>query len=369
MPRRRSSLRALKSWSAAMRAALRIARKTTVLGQQLGKAPRPKRAAAAKKKASSGTVAARAKATNAKPASPRVARTPEATSPLRPGAAESGRFRNAAGTRSYRLYRPVNRPATGVRPPIILLLHGCAQDAVAFVESTRMLPQAEAAGCWVLAPEQTDRANRLRCWNWFEPAHQQRGAGEPSILAGLARKMVREHQLDSRRVFVAGISAGGAMAVVLARTYPDLFSAVGVYAGMPYGVARTAATAVAAMQGRHRSAIDAALAAGQEARPVRTLVFQGDRDKTVVPCNADAIVADALAAFGPLPAVHEQGTAGGRSFERIRHRLPGGVVAVEQWTVHGAGHVWSGGTASKGSETAGPDASAVMLDFFLQPHG
>lgn len=367
MPRRRSSSRALKSWSAALRAALRMAGNAAVLGQRLSQVSRPKRSAAAKKKAGSGTDATCRQGTKATPARQQPARKPAPRPPLRADAVVAGRFRNAFGTRSYLLYPSARPPATGTRPPLIVLLHGCGQGAAGFAESTRMVLQAEAAGCWVVFPEQADSANRARCWNWFEPEHQRRGAGEPAILAGLVRKIVREHELDSRRVFVAGLSAGGAMAVVLGRTYPELFSGVGAYAGMPYGAARTAATALLAMRGRHRPVIDAASVAGSGSRPLRTVIFQGDRDRTVVPRNADEMVANALVAFGPLTAEREEGSAGGRSFERIRHIAASGIVAVEQWTIHGAGHAWSGGAVGAFSDTMGPDASAAMLNFFLQP--
>jgi poly(hydroxyalkanoate) depolymerase family esterase len=245
------------------------------------------------------------------------------------------------------------------------MLHGCGQDAEQFACVTRMAERAGAYGAWVLFPEQLRSANRHACWNWFEPAHQGRGAGEPAILAGLMRKLVRLHHLDPHRVFVAGLSAGAAMAVILGRTYPDLVAAVGSVAGMPYGAARTAATALLAMRGRHRSDSGLEAALGLPGRPVRTLVLQGDRDRVVVPKNAARIAAAALAGCGPTIAEQETGTVGGRSVTRVRHRSAEGTVAVEQWTVHGAGHVWVGGGPGAFSDPRGPDASEALLVFFL----
>ena len=247
------------------------------------------------------------------------------------------------------------------------MLHGCAQDAERFAASTRMHERTEAHGCWVLYPEQSVDANRGRCWNWFEPEHQRRGAGEPAIVAGMVRKIVRQHCLDARRVFVAGLSAGGAMAVILGRTCPDIFRGVGVCAGMPYAAARTATTAVMAMRGRHRSETAADDAARVPARAVRTLVIHGERDRTVVPKNAEAIVAMALDTFGPTTAEHEEGVSGGRAVRRVRYRTASGSIAVEHWTVAGAGHAWSGGAPGVFSDPLGPDASEVLLQFFLAP--
>jgi len=286
---------------------------------------------------------------------------PAAATPLLAGAMETGCFRNVSGTRAYRLYRPLAPPAAGTRPPLVVMLHGCAQDAEHFAATTRMAAEAETYGCWVLYPEQSISANRHRCWNWFDPAHQERGAGEPAIVAGLVRKLVRVHRLDARRIFVAGLSAGAALAVVLGRTYPELFRGIGACAGMPYASARTATTAVLAMRGRHRPAHEA----GAAARPVRTVVIHGDRDRTVVPRNADALVAQALQPFGETAVDSESGIASGRTFTRMRHRTADGCVVVEQWKIQEAGHAWPGGAAGAFSDPLGPDASTIMLRFFL----
>lgn len=386
MPRRSTGARALKSWASAMRAALRLAGTASAASQRLAAAVGPSTKPVAKKAtARSGEPAstmARSGRTTSSVAlrgpklirtwrnrtvsrSPASMQTRPVPAALLAGATETGSFRNASGARAYCLYRPTTPPAAGTRPPLLVMLHGCAQDVGRFAAATRMSAEAEAYGCWVLYPEQSVSANRHGCWNWFDPAHQQRGAGEPAILAGLVRKVVRSHGLDGHRVFVAGLSAGGALAVVLGRTYPDLFRGVGACAGMPYASARTATTAVLAMRGRHRPAHETDDATGAVARPVRTVVIHGDRDRTVVPRNADALAAKALLPFGETVADRESGVSGGRAFTRIRHRADGGHVVVEQWKIANAGHAWPGGAAGAFSDALGPDASAILLSFFL----
>jgi poly(hydroxyalkanoate) depolymerase family esterase len=393
MPRRRTGARALKSWTSAMRAALRLAGTVSAANRRLataiGTAPtktKPaakkivakagKRGATKRCVAKSGTTTSSATTRGAKPIGASCNRTvtpatasaqnrPAVAATLPAGAMETGRFRNASGARAYRLYRPNTLPAAGTRPPLVVMLHGCAQDAESFAATTRMPAEAEAYGCWVLYPEQSVSANRHRCWNWFDPAHQRRGVGEPAILAGLVRKLIRVHGLDAGRIFVAGLSAGGALAVVLGRTYPDLFRGVGACAGMPYAAARTATTAVLALRGRHRPAHETDDATGAAVRPLRTVVIHGERDRIVVPRNADALAAQALQSFGATAADSESGVSGGRAFTRVRHRTAEGRVVVEQWKVASAGHAWPGGAAGAFSDPLGPDASAILLRFFF----
>ena len=365
MVRRRTGARALKVWKTVMRAALGWVDTASAAGKRV-------RAAASKtaiKAQAAGTKGAVHHAQSSRSESNGVEhperKSKGAPDALAPGSVVARRFRSAHGARTYRLYVPNTPSVAGTRPPLIVMLHGCAQDAERFATITRMTDRGEADGCWVLFPEQSARANRTRCWNWFEPEHQRRGEGEPAILAGMVRSIVRRHHLDARRVYVAGLSAGGAMAVILARTYPDLFAGVGVCAGMPYAAARTPTTALMAMRGGHRLAIDAEEAAGVAAGCVRTIVFQGDCDRTVVPRNADTIVAAALSAFGPTTTEDDVGSSGGRAFRRVRHRTDEGIVAVERWTIHGAGHGWIGGAPAAYSDPLGPDAARALLQFFL----
>jgi poly(hydroxyalkanoate) depolymerase family esterase len=223
-----------------------------------------------------------------------------------------------------------------------------------------MNAQAEEAGCLVVYPDQASGANAQRCWNWFDPKDQRREAGEPSIIAGIVRRIMQDHAVDPRRVHVAGLSAGGASAAVMGAAYPDLFASVGVHSGLPAGAARDLPSALAAMRQGARPA------AGAAAPP--TIVFHGDRDTTVSPRNADAIVAQATAGNGGVRSVEVPGRVpGGHAYRREVLTAADGTLLCERWTVEGAGHAWSGGS-SAGSYTdgAGPDASREMLRFFLE---
>ena len=294
------------------------------------------------------------------------------------GTFETHDFSNHAGVRSYKLYVPtriLNTP-----PPLVVMLHGCTQSADDFAAGTQMNRLAEEQGFLVAYPEQATHANSSKCWNWFKTQDQVRDAGEPSLIAGIAREIVSRHGADPRRVFVAGLSAGAAMAVVLGETYPEVFAAVGVHSGLPYGSAHDVLSAMAAMKGG-RSGLPglkdlpgvtvAATKKAAQATPI--IVFHGDRDHTVQQTNGTEIVRQALdahqrAAGGTtLLARTESGVSpGGRSYSRTVHADADGQPHIESWSLHGAGHAWSGGHAS-GSYTdgAGPDASAEFLRFFL----
>ncbi len=274
--------------------------------------------------------------------------------PLPSGAAFlSGSYTGGAGTRPYRLYVPSHR---AMRMPLLVMLHGCTQTPEDFAAGTRMNTLAEAAGLVVLYPAQVASANQQRCWNWFNPADQQREAGEPSLIAGMTRQVLAEHAGDPARVYVAGLSAGGAQAAIMARTYPDLFAAVGVHSGLACGAASDMVSAFAAMrQGKP----------GLGRHAVPCIIFHGDADHTVNPRNAAAVASQAGAA-GVVDT--EQGQVpGGLAYTRTRQRAPDGRIAVEQWMVHGAGHAWSGGSAEGSyTEPRGPDASREMLRFFRE---
>jgi poly(hydroxyalkanoate) depolymerase family esterase len=271
-----------------------------------------------------------------------------------------GNYSNRAGMRSYKLYIPSSY--RGQALPLVLMLHGCTQDPDDFAAGTRMNQLAEAEGCLVLYPAQAAGANPQKCWNWFRHGDQQRGAGEPALLAGMTREIVSRYGLDARRVYVAGLSAGGAMAAILGATHPDLYAAVGIHSGLAAGAARDLPTAFAAMR-------QGGEGFGTGGYRVATIVFHGDRDTTVHPRNGELAIAQAAAGTGtgekPRLRTQRGQVPGGHAYTRAVYRDPDGDVFMEHWLVHGAGHAWAGGSRS-GSYTdpKGPDAAREMLRFF-----
>ncbi len=292
----------------------------------------------------------------------------EAPKPARdPRLPDGARFltrshRTAAGQRAYRLYLPASQP---VRPKgLILMLHGCNQTAEDFARGTRMNAEAEKHGLAVVYPVQTSAHNAAQCWNWFAPGDQARGGGEPAELASLMRKLTKDFGLKRHRVFVAGLSAGGAMAAILADVYPDVFAAAGVHSGLARGAASDMWSALAAMRG-DGGAGEPPRAAGTPEHPVRRIVFQGDADETVHVSNADRIVTLALGE-APPPARVTKRSVRGRSYVRSDYLAPDGTVQLQLWLVKGGGHAWSGGSpAGSFTDPKGPDATALMVRFFL----
>ncbi|HEY1941901.1 MAG TPA: PHB depolymerase family esterase [Roseiarcus sp.] len=275
-------------------------------------------------------------------------------------------FTCAAGTRDYKLYIPASAP--DAPRGLIVMLHGCKQDPNDFAVGTNMNAIAESRGLLVAYPSQARSANASSCWNWFNPADQFRNAGEPSIIAGLTRDIVSAFGLDRRSVFVAGLSAGGAMAAVMGETYPDLFAAVGVHSGLAYGSANDVMSAFAAMRGPAEISSTERLNVASDERPrVRTIVFHGARDRTVHPANADRIVEVARSQLEIEPhRLDSKGVAGARQYTSTAFFDSDGVPVVELWRITGAGHAWSGGNPNGSfADSKGPDASAEMVRFFL----
>jgi len=258
-----------------------------------------------------------------------------------------GQFTATAGNRRYKLYLPAGMPRN---PMLVVMLHGCTQDADDFAAGTGMNRLAQAQGFAVLYPEQAKRANAQRCWNWFQPGDQARDGGELAVIAEMTKMVMARHGVDPTRVYVAGLSAGGALAANLGAAYPDIFAAIGVHSGLACGAASDLAQALAAMaKGRQ----------GSVHHVIPSIVFHGDADRTVNVRNAEAVIAQ-TAVPGVVSTAQGQ-VAGGHTYVTTRY------AGSELWVVHGMGHAWSGGdTAGRFVDPAGPSASVEMVRFFNQ---
>ena len=299
--------------------------------------------------------------------------------PLRNGGELLSRsFTNHAGSREYQLYVPSSyscglSAANAEGVPLVVMLHGCTQSAEDFAAGTRMNALAEQQGFLVAWPVQPSNANGSRCWNWFRPEDQSRDRGEPAVIAGITREIASSYRVDPRRIFVAGLSAGAAMAVILGATYPELYAAVGAHSGLPHGVARDLPSALAAMRGGRPTSSGPSLSrSSTTVRPsVPIIVFHGDADHTVHFRNGEVILDEALAARADRAQLRVERADGaspdGRAFARAIHRDTAGHAVAEAWTLRGAGHAWSGGSASGSfTDARGPDASAEMIRFFFE---
>jgi len=291
-------------------------------------------------------------------------------SPIQPGGQFLDKaYTNTAGTRAYKLYIPGGY--TGKAAPLVVMLHGCSQTPVDFADGTRMNVFAEGQTFLVAYPAQGSSANSSKCWNWFEETNQRRAVGEPSLIAGITQQIMREYSIDARRVYIAGLSSGGAMAVTMAVTYPDLYAAVGVHSGLAYGAAHDLPSAFTAMMQGTQS----------ELRPLTKIIpliaFHGDRDMTVAPVNLDLLLDQWLQAASvrqgnarrsARDAKVERGlVASGYAYTRSIYHDGSGQASVEKWLVHQEGHAWSGGSPSGSfTDPRGPDASAEMARFFSE---
>ncbi len=262
------------------------------------------------------------------------------------------------GSRDFRLYVPAHRPDGPL--PLVLMLHGCTQSPEDFAIGTGMNALAEEFGCLIAYPAQPQGANAQKCWNWFRPEDQGKGRGEPAVIAGIVADILRDYPADAGRVYVAGLSAGGAAAAIMGAAYPQVFAAVGVHSGLPVGSAQDVPQAFAAMRSG---------AVGKGARlTLPTIVFHGRADSTVHPSNGAGVMAQALQGQSGLIVTRASGQAGvGRPYHQTRHMHTDGRSMAEHWEIDGAGHAWAGGNA-RGSYTdpSGPDASREMIRFFLQ---
>jgi len=263
----------------------------------------------------------------------------------------------AAGTGEYKLFIPPG--LDGQKLPMVVMLHGCSQGPDDFAAGTAMNEAAAASGFAVLYPAQSRSANSQLCWNWFDATHQHRGAGEPALLAAMTCHAIGHHGMDPERVFVAGLSAGGAMAAILGEAYPDVYAAVGVHSGLAAHAALDMSTAFTAMQGRGGISI-------AEPSGMPTIVFHGDADSTVHSRNGEQVIEACAGGDAHVESVAFT-ALGGRDATRSLHRTVDGNVVAEHWVVHGASHAWSGGSnCGSFADARGPDASAEMLRFFSE---
>jgi poly(hydroxyalkanoate) depolymerase family esterase len=270
-------------------------------------------------------------------------------------------YSSPAGSRAYRLFIPSRYREQPL--PLVVMLHGCTQSPDDFAAGTRMNFLAEEQNCFVVYPAQPSQANQAKCWNWFRTADQQRGRGEPSLIAGITRQIMDDYLVDRKRVYVGGLSAGAAAAAIMGATYNDLYAAIGIHSGLACGVAADLPSALVAMrQGRS----DHRVISGDRP-PVPTIVFHGDRDTTVHPNNGDQILEQSLGTMSTQKKVHRGQVPGGHAYTRTILSDANGRGMLEHWNIHGAGHAWSGGSrAGSYTDPRGPDATREMLRFFLE---
>lgn len=288
-------------------------------------------------------------------------RAPPSSSDIAPDGTQfiAGTFGNAAGVRAYKLFSPSR--SRGEPLPLVVMLHGCTQSADDFAAGTRMNFLAEERNCFVVYPEQPSGANQSKCWNWFRGGDQQRDGGEPSLIAGITRQIMRDYPVNPKRIYVAGLSAGGAAAAIMAATHPDLYAAVGVHSGLVCGAASDLPSALVAMRQGARFRIS------DGGPQVPTIVFHGDRDTTVHPKNGDRIVEQSADVSNLRAKVVNGKVPRGHAYTRTILTDDSGRTVAEHWNVHGAGHAWAGGSpAGSYTDPSGPDATREMLRFFLE---
>jgi poly(hydroxyalkanoate) depolymerase family esterase len=301
----------------------------------------------------------------------------------------SGTVSNAAGSRNYVLWVPSTYQNRDKRKPwpLVMMLHGCMQNPETLAASSGMNSVADKNNFLVVYPEQIKEANPLRCWNWFDTKHQTRDSGEPALLAAIVQQIGSTHSIDTQRVYVAGLSAGAAMAVVMGATYPDLFSGIGVMAGLAFKAATTVETGLAAMKQGGPDPRQQGLLAFQEIRSnprsksirrLPVIVFHGDADPYLNPINGDQVIEQWATTNDYLddgkgngsvksePAQTIQGSVPeGHQFTKSVYNDRSGKLLLERWIVKGLGHAWSGSPAAAPfADPKGPNASEEMWRFF-----
>ncbi len=294
---------------------------------------------------------------------------------------------SSAGTQSYKLWIPASYNSAAP-VPLLMMLHGCTQSPDDFAAGTQMNVLADEYNFLVVYPEQTGNSNELKCWNWFLPEHQSRGAGEPAKLAAVVEHLRDTYSVDAARTFIAGMSAGGAMAVIMGVTYPDLFAAIGVHSGLAYQAAVDLPGALKAQQSGSPDPTHLGLAAfkamgkasSESRRRIRVIVFHGTDDARVHPNNADQIIMQWAWTNAYVEGLRDNALGSGKSARLRQETVPDGYrytrkiytdghggTLLEKWIVQGLGHAWSGGSG-EGSHTDpnGPKASEAIWKFFSE---
>lgn len=299
-----------------------------------------------------------------------------------PAAAEDGAFLTKTyDGREYRLYVPPSYDGSE-SVPLLVMLHGCNQTPTDFAAGTDANELADREGVLVLYPEQTEDANSERCWNWFDTDHQERGAGEPALIKGMTDQVEANYEVDAHRVYVAGMSAGGAMSVIMGATYPHQYAAIGVHSGLEYKAAESASGAFYAMDNGGPDPDQQGIEAYHEmdvmARQVPTIVFHGFADDTVDKVNGNQTtlqwaqthdMADNDADDDSFASGYDRkltGTSdGGYDYTTYLFEDDAGTVLVNYTLVRELGHDWSGGsTDGSYTDPAGPDATTAFWSFF-----
>ena len=293
-------------------------------------------------------------------------------------------YKDSTSNHQYFVYTPTTyHVRTAV--PLLVMLHGCTQTAEDFAVGTGMNQLAEQYGFIVAYPQQMRKANRILCWNWFKSAHQFRNRGEPARIARIVqaiRQNTSQWTIDSNQIYVAGASAGAAMAVILGANYPDIFAAIGVHSGIEYQAVTSIISAFKVMRHGGPDPVSQGQRAfesmGSYKRVVPTIVFQGTRDRIVPPISGDQVVqqwmqTNHLASHGLYLADFKYPTRttpgqvpGGYAYPMYSWKDSRGKEIQAYWKINGLGHAWSGGSPS-GSYTdpQGPNASEAMYQFFM----
>lgn len=280
---------------------------------------------------------------------------------------DGGRFIDAIYTdgqsrHRYKLFIPSGYKGQAL--PLVVMLHGCTQNPDDFATGTQMNALAETEQCFVAYPAQNSTANQSKCWNWFKTLHQQRDHGEAALIAGITRAVIKNYSINEEAVYIAGLSAGGAMALVMATVYPELYAAAGVHSGLPYASAKDLPSALAAMKNGYSTG--SASNANKRLQAIPVIVFHGKQDHTVHPRNGEQIIEQSVEDGAQQASVEIGRVPNGHAYTRSLYYDKSGQVAAEHWLVHDAGHAWSGGN-SRGTYTdaKGPNASQEMMRFFF----